>query len=111
MFAGRAPSLTVSTADVTVRRVPITIGIQGDTMTEITSGLNPGEFVVSQSLNASGSSTTASKGLFGLFGGSAKTPAGSATRTTTGTRATGVSGATLRAGGNATFVGPPGGGG
>lgn len=110
MFAGRAASLTVSTADVTVRRIPVTIGIQGDTMTEITGGLNPGEFVVSQSLNASGSSTTASKGLFGLFGGSAKTPAGSATRTTTGARTTGVGGATLRAGGSATFVGPPGGG-
>lgn len=105
-FAGRTLNLTVSTTAVTVRRVPVTIGIQSDTMTEITSGLTPGELVVSQSLNASGATTSSSKGLFGLFGGSGtRTPAGSATRITTGSKTTGTA---PRAAGNATFIGPGG---
>lgn len=105
-FAGRmGGNLTVSTSDVTIRLVPVTIGIQSDTMTEITSGLNPGELVVSQSLNASGAATIQSKGLFGLFGGGSRT-AGTPTRS--GGNAGfggGGGGATFRAGGGGGFGG------
>ncbi len=94
---GAARTQTVATADVTVRRVPVTIGLQSDTMTEITSGLSAGQLVVSQSLNASGTATkTTSSGLFGLFGGSKTT--GTAARATTGTTGTARTGAGAAAG-------------
>jgi HlyD family secretion protein len=80
-FGGAARTQTVAADAVTIRRVPVTIGLQSDTMTEITSGLSAGQLVVSQSLNASGATTKANSGLFGLFGGS-KNPAA---RTQTGT--------------------------
>ena len=97
---------TVPVDSVTIRRVPVTTGIVSDTMTEITSGVTVGEQVVSQSLNASGESTTSSGGgLFGLFGGAKRTTgaagAGATVRSTNasfgGARPAG--GATFRAGG------------
>lgn len=62
---------TVDASSVTIKRVIVTTGIASDTMTEVTSGLSPGEFVVSSSLNAAGKTTaTGSKSVFSLFGGS-----------------------------------------
>ena len=96
-FTGTTRTQTVSTDSVTIKRVPVTIGLQSDTMTEITSGLSAGQLVVSQSLNASGTATkTTSSGLFGLFGGSKTT--GTAARATTGTTGTARTGAGAAAG-------------
>lgn len=104
-FAARGGNLTVDASTVTIRRVPITTGIESDTMTEITSGLTQGEFVVSQSLNASGATTAARSG-FSLFGGgNTRTVTGSASRTTTGSKTTSAS---VKPAGNATFIGPGG---
>jgi len=108
-FSGTARTQTVSTDSVTVRRVPVTIGLESDTMTEITSGLSAGQLVVSQSLNASGTTTKQSKGLFGLFGGGNRTTgATTGTVRTTGT-AGGFGGAARTNGGNAGFGGAGGG--
>jgi HlyD family secretion protein len=85
--AGR--TLTVDTSSVTVTRVPVTIGIESDTMTEITSGLSAGQLVVSQSLNASGKTAAQSGSIFSFLTGSRTTGTG-ATRT----GATGAGGTT-----------------
>jgi HlyD family secretion protein len=105
--ATRAAGPTVDASSVTLTRVNVTTGIVSDTMTEITSGLTPGQFVVSSSLNAAGKTTTQSKSIFSLFTGTGGTRTGGAptggTRTTTGT------GVTRTGGGSATSVGRPGG--
>lgn len=103
--AGAGRALTVDTSSVTITRVPVTIGIESDTKSEITSGLSAGQLVVSQSLNASGASTAkTSGGLFGLFGGGTRT-------STTGARSTGSGNASFRtagsAGGTAAPAGAP----
>jgi HlyD family secretion protein len=92
----RAGGPTVDASSVTVHRVPVTLGITNDTMDEITSGLTPGEFVVSQSLNASGKATAQTPSVLNLFG-----PKRSGT---------GAGGAARASGGNATFRAGPGGG-
>lgn len=94
-------SLTVAANKVKIVRVPVTIGISSDTMTQITSGINRGQLVVTQTTTGSTSSNATSNGLFGLFGArrtttSAGTTGSGTNRTFTGAGATG---ATFRAGG------------
>jgi HlyD family secretion protein len=74
---------TVDASSVIIKRVNVTTGIVSDTMTEVTSGLAPGEFVVSSSLNASGKTTASTPSIFNLFGGS-RSGTGGTVRTTTG---------------------------
>ncbi|MDB5189366.1 MAG: family efflux transporter subunit, HlyD family secretion protein [Parcubacteria group bacterium] len=93
--------LTVDAATVTTRRVTVQTGIVSDTMTEVVSGLNPGEFVVSSSLNATGKTTTQAKSIFSLFG--------AAPGARTGTTGTGGAARTTTGGGNAGFAGRAGG--
>jgi len=108
--SGATGGLTVDVSAVTTKRVYVTIGITNDTMSEITSGVNPGDLVVSQSLNSSGKTTTQAKSLFSLFGGAgARTGAAGATgagaRTTTGAAGARAGGAA----GGAGFTRPTGG--
>ena len=53
-------SLTVSASDVTIKTVPVTVGLSNDTMTEITSGLTPGEYVVTATQSAASKTTKSS---------------------------------------------------
>ncbi len=88
-------SLTVPANEVTLKNVPVTVGVSNDTMTEIISGLTPGELVVTAtqsviaakssaasatSLLGSGSSRGATGGLGGggFGGGGARTTTGAA---------------------------------
>jgi HlyD family secretion protein len=68
-------SITVPAADVTIKDVPVTIGLSNDTMVEITSGLTPRELVVTNTTTGSATTKTASSGniLSSLFGGSRRT--------------------------------------
>lgn len=72
---------TVDAKNVSVSRIPVEIGLTNDTQTEIVSGLEDGEFVVSRTITAK----------------SATTPTTNTTRTTTGTSA-------RPAGGNAVLM-------
>lgn len=92
-MGGTGRGLTVPANSVTLRRVPVTIGITNDTMMEITAGLTPGEFVVSQSLNAAGGTTNQTRPAINLFGG------GGARQSGGGTGASGNRNATVRIGG------------
>ena len=83
---GAAPgarTATVSADTVTLKRVPVTIGLQSDTMTEVLTGLNPGDRVVTQTIAVSGKTTTgtAAPSILGAVGG---TRTGGAARTTGG---------------------------
>jgi RND family efflux transporter MFP subunit len=79
------PNAAVQTAggqsSVTVVRdgqqtiVPVTVGESNDTQTEITSGLQAGDEVVTQAARAAASAGTANRGGFTLFGGGGR-PAG-----------------------------------
>ncbi|MDB5195077.1 MAG: family efflux transporter subunit, HlyD family secretion protein [Parcubacteria group bacterium] len=108
-FASRAGGTgagpTVDAASVTVKRVNIATGIVSDTMTEVTSGLTPGEFVVSSSLNASGKATAGTKSIFSLFG----SPGGTRTGGTGAGAARTTTGATRTGGGNTGVAGRAGG--
>jgi hypothetical protein len=42
--------------------VPITIGIANDTQTEVVSGLNVGDQIITQTISSSGAASTASTG-------------------------------------------------
>ncbi len=73
--ASQAVATTGATA-TTLRRVPVTIGIQTDTQTEITSGLREGDQVVTKKTTVTGSTaTTAAPSVTSLL---------RPTRTTTG---------------------------
>jgi multidrug efflux pump subunit AcrA (membrane-fusion protein) len=89
---GASATRTVEVSQVSVRQVPVTLGLVNDTMSEIVSGLMPGEYIVTQSLNASGATAAKSTSVFSLFGGNASRGSGSGTaRTgTTPTRNTGT---------------------
>lgn len=76
---------TTATAPVILKRVPVTIGLQTDKETEITSGLNEGEQVVTKKITSTATSKTAPSVT------SLLRPQGQ-TRTTTG--AAGATGAT-----------------
>lgn len=80
-FASISRSLTVPVANVTLTRVPVTLGIANDTMTQITSGLSAGQFVVTQTTTNSTTKTTSTSStnlLSSLFGGSRRAPTGTA---------------------------------
>lgn len=92
-FAAR--TTTVSADAYTLKRVPVTIGLQSDTMSEVLTGLTPGERVVTQTIAVSGKTTsTSAPSLLGSLGGT-RTGTTGTTRTTTGTaaRTTGGGGA------------------
>jgi len=78
---GASATQTVLASSVTVTRVPVQVGVENDTQTQIVSGISAGEFVVTST--KSGTAATAT----------------SATRTTTG----GLGGGTRSAGGAAVF--------
>ena len=50
--------------------VPVEVGIQGDTQTEIISGVNEGDSVVTSVINPTKTSTTTTASPFGVMGGS-----------------------------------------
>ena len=94
---GFSRSLTVPASNVTLKTVPVTIGVSNDTMTEIVSGLTPGQLVVTatQSATAAKSSAASATSLIGgsgsrgaagglggggFTGGGTRTGGGSATR-------------------------------
>jgi HlyD family secretion protein len=81
-FGGR--TLTVDVTGVTLTRVPVTLGLQSDTMTEILTGLTPGQRVVTQTIAKSGKTTsTSAPSLLGNIGGTRRA---SGTGGTTGAR-------------------------
>jgi multidrug efflux pump subunit AcrA (membrane-fusion protein) len=102
-------SLTVPAAQVTITRVPVTLGIANDTMTEVTSGLHAGQFVVTGTSTGTSKTTgTSSNSIFSsLFGGGRRSGATGTggTRTTTG----GSAGQAAPSGGFSGGGGPPGG--
>jgi HlyD family secretion protein len=73
-------SLTETADNVTITRVPVVTGISNDTMIQITSGLKPGQLVVTSTTKAATKSTTSSSsgGLFGLLGGGTRKTTGAA---------------------------------
>lgn len=79
---------TVDASKVTITRVPVTLGLQNDTQTEILSGLTPGQLVVTASLNTKGKSTTQGGSILGLLGGNRTAGAAARTTGTTGTTRT-----------------------
>ncbi len=92
-----ARSLTVPASEVTIKVVPVTVGISNDTMTEIVSGLTPGEYVVTATQSATANTTkTAAASATSLLGGStSRTGAGGfggGTGGYTGARAGGATG-------------------
>jgi HlyD family secretion protein len=110
-------SLTVASDEVTVTRVPVTVGISNDTMVQIVSGLTPRQFVVTGTTSGTKKTTTTSTNLLSsLFGGSRRTTGtagatGATTRTsTTGGTAGGYGGYSGQTGGAGAAGGPPGGG-
>ena len=101
-------SITVPAANVTIKNVPVTIGLSNDTMVEITSGLSAQQLVVTNTTTGSATTKTASSGnlLSSLFGGGRRTTTG-----TSGTSATRSSSAVTNGPtSGATGGGPPGGG-
>ncbi len=77
-------SLSVTVPQATVfTKIPITIGIQGDSLTEITSGLTEGERVIVKKTTTNTSSTSVAPSITSLL-----RPGGQQTRTT-GSSATG----------------------
>ncbi len=83
-------ALTASANDVTIKRVFIETGIESDTMTEVTSGLSAGEFIVTQTTNASGKTVQQTGSIFSLFGGNRNSSAAgtNSTRSSSGTSST-----------------------
>lgn len=61
---------TVSADEVTITRVPVTLGLQSDTMTEVLTGLTAGERVVTSTIAVSGKTTSTAKSATSLLGGS-----------------------------------------
>lgn len=63
----------------TLIRIPVTIGVQNDTQTEITSGLSEGERIILKKVTTTGSTSTAAPSVTSLL-----RPQGSGVRATTG---------------------------
>lgn len=92
------PTTSLSTDDIatsatggiilneTPKRVPVTVGLVGDSMTEITSGVNEGDQIITQTIKSSSAakttSTTGGSSVLRLLGGGGGggTPAGGAVR-------------------------------
>jgi HlyD family secretion protein len=91
-MTNRNISMTVSSATAP-RNVPVTTGLADDTNTEITGGLERGQFVVTRTVSGTSAATTATPSILGAFGG--QRAGGAATTVRTGTAA----------GGNARFTG------
>jgi HlyD family secretion protein len=71
-FAGLAArTLTVPETSVTIKRVPVTLGLSTDTMTQITTGLQPGQYVVSSTISKAAATKTAAASATSLLGGGA----------------------------------------
>ncbi|HEX7724645.1 MAG TPA: hypothetical protein VF438_02830, partial [Candidatus Paceibacterota bacterium] len=64
----RVASMTISSATAP-RNVPVIIGLSDDTNTEILSGLERGQLVVTRVVNGTGSATSATPSIIGAFGG------------------------------------------
>jgi RND family efflux transporter MFP subunit len=63
-------SLTVPASEVKIKNVTITTGLSNDTMTQILSGLTPGEFIVTATESATANTTkTAAASATSLLGG------------------------------------------
>lgn len=92
---GRSISFTVPSATAP-HNVPVVIGLSDDQNTEIVSGLERGQFVVTRASTGTGSAASSAPSIFGAFGGQ---------------RTGGTAGATRTSGGNATFRAGGGGGG
>lgn len=58
---------TASTPGGTLRRIPVIIGIQSDTQTEIVSGLREGERVITKKITTTGKASTAAPSITSLF--------------------------------------------
>ncbi|HEY1037593.1 MAG TPA: HlyD family efflux transporter periplasmic adaptor subunit [Candidatus Paceibacterota bacterium] len=90
MGTGAAAGMMVMNANgIALENPPVermvTIGDSSDTYTEITSGLEVGEFVVTRTIADSGNSTTATaQSSGGLFGSGARAGGGNAVRATGG---------------------------
>jgi multidrug efflux pump subunit AcrA (membrane-fusion protein) len=93
-------SLTVPASEVTIKMVPVTIGLTSDTESEILSGLQPGEYVVTATQSDATTKATATPTATSLLGGST----GARTGTFTGgggggfTRTTGATAGAARGG-------------
>jgi HlyD family secretion protein len=73
-------SLTVPASDVTIKNVPVTVGISNTTMTQILSGIIAGEYVVTATQSATAATTkTAAASATSLIGGSATRAGGGLT--------------------------------
>jgi HlyD family secretion protein len=91
---GRGISFTVPST-TTPRTVPVTIGLSDDQNTEIVSGLERGQFVITRTSTGSGTAAASAPSILGAFGGQRAGGAQGAARTTGGN-------ATFRAGGGGT---------
>jgi HlyD family secretion protein len=73
-------SLTVPASEVTIKTVTVSTGLSNDTMTEITSGLMPGEYVVTATQSAATTKKSTATSATSLLGGStSRTGLGGAT--------------------------------
>ncbi|MDR3546738.1 MAG: HlyD family efflux transporter periplasmic adaptor subunit [Candidatus Pacebacteria bacterium] len=74
-------SITVSTDNVAIKKVTVTTGLSNDTMVEITSGLTPGELVVTNTTTGAATTQAPSSGniFSSLFGGGRRTSTGGGT--------------------------------
>lgn len=83
-FNATGVSQATQATAATVHAVPVTVGISNDTMTEIISGLNEGDAIVTRTITGTASTAaanTARAGIFGIGGGG-----GGAVRTSDGGR-------------------------
>lgn len=89
-------SLTLPASQVTIKNVPVTVGVSNDTMTQVLTGLTPGEFVVTATQSASGAKKSTATSATSLLGGATRT-----TGATGAVRATGgfSGGGNVRVGG------------
>ncbi len=62
-------SLIIPASEVTLKTVPVTLGISNDTMTEVISGLTPGEYVVTATQSNSKTTKSAATSATSLLGG------------------------------------------
>ncbi|MDB5236927.1 MAG: family efflux transporter subunit, HlyD family secretion protein [Parcubacteria group bacterium] len=92
-FAAR--TATVSADTITLKRVPVTLGLASDTMTEVLTGLKPGDRIVTQTIAVSGKTTTGTSApsLLGGLGGNRAGATGGARTTGSAARTTGAAAA------------------
>ena len=54
-----------------VKQVPVTVGLSNDTLTEIVSGVKPGDEIITQTVNGSSAAALTTGNATGRFGGGA----------------------------------------